>query len=440
MKKTLVLLILCLLPTLTLLAQRISRDYHDCPMSSVLADLSHVAQQRIIFIYNDLEDYLVTQRFDSFTVVDAIRACIGHYPISLTVRGDSILLVECMQKTKYKLIGRLVDEKDNPVADANITLTTDTATTARGISNQSGRFVIPTNHPDGTLHVSHVAYQPLSLHYTTSDIGTLRLKPADIRLDSVRIMTTKSKYSDSRYFNYANKIEEEVWNMKLPLFHIDTLPAKYRHAPAIVLADYDCIEYNQMERKTSTIANRTEKWIRTKHFHRTRYYINSPEAATRLSAIPYSHITDVTDFTFHKATVMGIRITRQDGTMSTISTHSYFKPKIRSRHNATNDTDTIFVGPLRPGDILDVFVYHHYQESMSPYRLSIPANYPLLNYEGRAVSDVSLKLKHSEYFPANHISSEVQNGRNILLYKLSDYDIHQLKSPLYADVNVEFMK
>ncbi len=166
MKKTLVLLLLCLLPPLTLLAQRISRDYRDCPMTSVLADLSRTTtRQRIIFIHNDLEDYLVTQRFDSLTVADAIRACIGHYPISLTVRGDSILLVECMQKTKYKLIGRLVDERNIPVADANITLTTDTTTVARGISNQSGRFVIPTNAPDGTLHVSHVAYQPLHLHY-----------------------------------------------------------------------------------------------------------------------------------------------------------------------------------------------------------------------------------------------------------------------------------
>ena len=434
MKKTLVLLLLCLLPPLTLLAQRISRDYRDCPMTSVLADLSRTTtRQRIIFIYNDLEDYLVTQRFDSLTVADAIRACIGHYPISLTVRGDSILLVECMQKTKYKLIGQLVDERNNPVADANITLTTDTTTVARGISNQSGRFVIPTNAPDGTLHVSHVAYQPLSLHYTVGDIGTLRLKAADIRLDSVSVMTTMSKHSDSRYFKYANKIEEEVWNMKLPLFHIDTLPAKYRHHPAVILADYDCIEYNQMERKA-------EKWIRTKHFHRTRYYINSPEAATRLSAIPYSHTTDITDFTFHKATVMGIKITRPDGTMSTISTHSYFKPKIRSRRKATNDTDTIQTGPLAPGDILDVFIYHHYQEPMSPYRLTIPANYPILNYEGRAVADMALRLKHNENFPSSHISSEDQNGHKVLLYRLPDDNATQLKSPLYAEVSAEFIK
>ena len=140
MNKALLLLAFLSAVQLALKAQRVSRDYRDCPMTSVLSDLSHVTRQRIIFIHNDLEDYLVTQRFDSLTVADAIRACIGHYPISLTVRGDSILLVECMQKTKYTLIGRLVDERNNPVADANITLTTDTTTVARGISNQGNYF------------------------------------------------------------------------------------------------------------------------------------------------------------------------------------------------------------------------------------------------------------------------------------------------------------
>ena len=280
MKKTLVLLLLCLLPPLTLLAQRISRDYRDCPMTSVLADLSRTTtRQRIIFIHNDLEDYLVTQRFDSLTVADAIRACIGHYPISLTVRGDSILLVECMQKTKYKLIGRLVDEKDNPVADANIMLTTDTATTARGISNLNGRFVIPTNHPDGTLHISHVAYQPLSLHYTAGDIGTLRLKSADIRLDSVRVSIRKPSRFERKY----RKTEAMIWSMNLPHFDLDTIPEKYRDAPAVVLATYDSVNYRRIQQMIPILplfAGYIDpfgffKNVRTVRLHRTRVFINS---------------------------------------------------------------------------------------------------------------------------------------------------------------------
>lgn len=104
-------------------AQRVSRSYQDCPMTDVLTDLSHAAKkQRIAFIYNDLEDYTVTQHFDSLTIADAIRVCIGYYPISLTSRGDSILLVECTQKQPFKFIGRIINDKGLPVTNANITL------------------------------------------------------------------------------------------------------------------------------------------------------------------------------------------------------------------------------------------------------------------------------------------------------------------------------
>ena len=440
MKKTLVLLLLCLLPPLTLLAQRISRDYRDCPMTSVLADLSRTTtRQRIIFIHNDLEDYLVTQRFDSLTVADAIRACIGHYPISLTVRGDSILLVECMQKTKYKLIGRLVDERNIPVADANITLTTDTTTVARGISNQSGRFIIPTNAPDGTLHVSHVAYQPLSLHYTAGDIGTLRLKPADIRLDSVSVTASTPTRAESRYLKYADKIAKEVWGMKMPQFHIDTLPAKYRHANAVVLADYDCIEYRiEYDRHYGFFAQLTNlkgmKWIDTRHFHRTRYYVNSLEAAERLSLVSYSLRTDVTDVTFHKTTVMGIMVTGRDGDLRLVNTYPYFKPKVRHREATSDTTGTIPVGQLKPGDILDVFIYHNFQEPISPYELKLPADYPVLSYEGRAVADRKLHLKCRETRPIGQRTTEENDGRDVIVYTLSDYNQPQSQP---ASVTVE---
>jgi hypothetical protein len=228
MNRVLLLLALLSAVQLTLKAQRVSRDYRDRTMTEVLADLSRVTnRQRIVFIYNDLEDFTVTQRFDSLTVADAIRACIGHYPISLTVRGDSILLVECTQRRPYRLKGQLVNEQGQPVADANVTLTaTDTTSTARGVSNQSGRFVIPTNHPDGTLHVSHVAYRPISQHYTAGDIGTIRLQPADIKLDSVSVTASTPTRAESRYLKYADKIAKEVWSMKMPQFRIDTLPAK----------------------------------------------------------------------------------------------------------------------------------------------------------------------------------------------------------------------
>ena len=438
-----ILLLLALLSAiqLTLKSQRVSRDYRDRPMAEVLADLDRVStHQRIVFIYNDLEDFTVTQRFESLTVADAIRTCIGHYPISLTVRGDSILLVECTQRRPYRLKGQLVNEQGQPVADANVTLTaTDTGTVARGISNLSGRFVIPTSQREGTVHVSHVAYRPVSLHYTAGNIGTIRLQPAEIRLDSVSVTASPPTRAESRYLKYADKITKEVWGMKLPQFHIDTLPAKYRHAEAVVLANYDCIEYriayDLHSGWGSQLTNlKGKRWVDTRHFHRTRYYVNSPEAAKRLSLVSYSRQTDITDFTFHKTTVMGIRVIGRDGNIRTVNTYSYFKPKVRRRDTVSNATDTIRVTSLEPGDILDVFIYHRFQEPISPYELRLPADYPVLSYEGRAVADRKLRLKHRETRPIGQRTIQENDGRDVIVYTLSDYN--QPQSPP-ASVTVE---
>lgn len=445
MNRTLLLLTFLSAVQLTLKAQRVSRDYRDRTMTEVLADLSRVTnRQRIVFIYNDLEDFTVTQRFDSLTVTDAIRACIGHYPISLTIRGDSILLVECTQRRPYRLKGQLVNEQGQPVADANVTLTaTDTTSTARGVSNQSGRFVIPTNHPDGTLHVSHVAYRPISQHYTAGDIGTIRLQPADIKLDSVSVTASTPTRAESRYLKYADKIAKEVWSMKMPQFRIDTLPAKYHQAEAVVLADYDCIEYHMEQEEYPGIAlqliNLHEKWVNTRHFHRTRYYVNSPEAAKRLSLIRYSRQTDITDVTFHKTTVMGIRVISHDGNIRTVNTYPYFKPKVRNRNTVSSTTDTIRVTPLEPGDILDLFIYHRYQEPLSPYELRLPADYPVLSYEGRIVADRKLHLKHRETRPIGQRTIEENDGRDVIVYTLSDYDQPQAP-PASVTVEVNLKK
>lgn len=234
MKKLALLLLCCLLLPVRLEAQLVSRNYRDCPMPQVLADLSRAAtSQRIVFIYNDLEDYVVTQQFDSLTLADAIRACIGFYPISLTSRGDSILLVECTQKAPYRLAGRLVDERGLPVSYANVTLfsVTDSAILNKGVSNQSGHFVIPTDAPEVLVRVSHVAYKPLRRRCPSTDLGTLRMEADVERLDSVSVTPQPTGRAETEYYHHARQVTHKVWDMQLPHFDADTLPAKYRDAP-----------------------------------------------------------------------------------------------------------------------------------------------------------------------------------------------------------------
>jgi len=67
-------------------AQHITRNYLDRSMSDVLIDLGKAsARYKISFIYNELEDFTVTQNVNTNNLPDAIRKVINYYPMKMTV-------------------------------------------------------------------------------------------------------------------------------------------------------------------------------------------------------------------------------------------------------------------------------------------------------------------------------------------------------------------
>ena len=148
MRKIHLLLYILLLGAVQVHAQRVSRDFHNVTMPSALQQLGGMTHRYTInFIYNDLEDFHVTASIKGETIPDAIRHLIGFYPISMTMVGDSIINVECSQKTVLRYKGRVVDDKGEPAEYANVVLLspTDSSFLAGGVSNESGYFVIPCN-------------------------------------------------------------------------------------------------------------------------------------------------------------------------------------------------------------------------------------------------------------------------------------------------------
>lgn len=175
-------LILCLLLCMMIQAagaQRVSRNYKDKSMSKVLVDLRRATKHyKVSFIHNELEDYTVTKSFNELSVPEAIRECIGFYPITMKVEGDSLIFVEAMVKTEGKLIGRIVDSKNQPVVYANIALLNvgDTAIFNSGVSNENGDFVIPTTEDRLRVRISCVGYETLVLNCETGNLGTIILR------------------------------------------------------------------------------------------------------------------------------------------------------------------------------------------------------------------------------------------------------------------------
>lgn len=174
---------------LAMSAQHIQRNYHDRSMSDVLIDLDKASKRyKISFIYNELEDFTVTQNVKTANIPDAIRKVIGFYPMQMTV-GDSLITVECMRKSERKLIGRLIDNHNLPVEFANIQLLNpkDSSFLCGGVSNANGDFVIPCQQKQALMKVSFVGYKTICKLVPIARIGNVKMQANSYLLKGVTV-------------------------------------------------------------------------------------------------------------------------------------------------------------------------------------------------------------------------------------------------------------
>lgn len=174
---------------LAMSAQHIQRNYHNRSMSDVLIDLDKASKRyKISFIYNELEDFTVTQNVKTANIPDAIRKIIGFYPMQMTV-GDSLITVECIRKSERKLIGRLIDNHNLPVEFANIQLLNpkDSSFLCGGVSNANGDFVIPCQQKQALMKVSFVGYKTICKLVPIARIGNVRMQANSYLLKGVTV-------------------------------------------------------------------------------------------------------------------------------------------------------------------------------------------------------------------------------------------------------------
>lgn len=178
---------------LAMSAQHIQRNYHNRSMSDVLIDLDKASKRyKISFIYNELEDFTVTQNVKTANIPDAIRKVIGFYPMQMTV-GDSLITVECIRKSERKLIGRLIDNHNLPVEFANIQLLNpkDSSFLCGGVSNANGDFVIPCQQKQALMKVSFVGYKTICKLVPIARIGNVKMQANSYLLKGVTVEAAK---------------------------------------------------------------------------------------------------------------------------------------------------------------------------------------------------------------------------------------------------------
>ena len=177
-------------------AQRITRNFQNVSMSDALKYIQQqTSNHKIVFIYNELEDFTVTTSVKNKPVPDAIRQIIGFYPIQMILGDNNDIYVECIHKTEHHLKGLVVDENNLPLPYANVTLLNpaDSTMVGGGVTNESGRFVIPNDHGKVIARVSYVGYKTEHRLCARDNVGTIKMQPDATRLNGVVVSASAAR-------------------------------------------------------------------------------------------------------------------------------------------------------------------------------------------------------------------------------------------------------
>ena len=190
MKRLLTITILLCAFVNTITAQRITHSFNNASMSDALKYIQQkTSKHKIIFIYNELEDFKVTTSVKGKSVPDAIKQVIGFYPVRMTQSGNNEIYVECTHNTDRHLTGRIVDENGLPLefADVRLLNPSDSSYITGGVTNASGIFVIPLDQPRVIAKFSYIGYKPVYKLCSHENVGTIQMQIEATKLGEVTV-------------------------------------------------------------------------------------------------------------------------------------------------------------------------------------------------------------------------------------------------------------
>ena len=195
MKHTITILLMCLC-CMSAQAQRVTAQFHETSMSEALIEIERQCQDITInFIYDELEDFSVTEQIQDSPVPVALRRVVGFYPIRLTRQGNTYY-AECVQKDSAKVTGRIIDQDGAPLPYVNVVLLNpaDSAFINGGVSNENGDVVIPCNQEEVVAKVSCIGYKTIYRRCAQGALGNIQMAEDAIQLNGVKVKANMAQY------------------------------------------------------------------------------------------------------------------------------------------------------------------------------------------------------------------------------------------------------
>jgi len=190
-------------------AERISADYAGMSLSDAVADIAQLSDSvNINFIYDRLDEYPVTCRFVDATPLEALRKCIGFYPVTLRAVGNNIF-VEALHDDMPRFSGQIVNMHNKPVEYASIRIynATDSSFVTGGVSNADGHFAIPVMPREAFVRVTVPGMRTVEKTMIVEGTTTFRMETNPIVLRNVEVVHKSVYFTDNTMVSIPTKLE-----------------------------------------------------------------------------------------------------------------------------------------------------------------------------------------------------------------------------------------
>lgn len=139
------------------------------PMPDVLKKVEKVSKFKILFTYNEVQEFKVTVNLKSVSIEDAMKAILASHPLTFKIKGKYITVsrvkkAETVQR-RNQLTGKVTDATGEPLPGVNIQ-TNDP--TVGGVSDLDGSFsiAIPEGKHITDVNFTFVGMQKVTMPFT----------------------------------------------------------------------------------------------------------------------------------------------------------------------------------------------------------------------------------------------------------------------------------
>ncbi len=142
------------------------------PMSEVLKKVEQVSSFKVLFTYNEVQDFKVTVDLKSVPVEEAMKAILASHPLTFKIKGKYITVspvqkavtMEVPKRSGHRLTGTVTDVAGDPLPGVNVQ--TNMAGVG-GVTDMDGRFdiAIPEGQQVGEVNFTFVGMMKVTLPF-----------------------------------------------------------------------------------------------------------------------------------------------------------------------------------------------------------------------------------------------------------------------------------